>query len=302
MSPKKSSAAVVTVVGDEQQRIARRAAERWTLKEAAAELSEQSMSIRGSDIWLAFLKKLVPKELLHPQHADVQADELNALLDAHPRWKAIGTPRLPSAKKTNEHTAGYWDAVMHAAYWFEMAALTPREAASLLCQSDQLDDKADPENVTNLETGPDDFKLLLRVFLDVERSDSGCRTLMEWLKIAEVRRCKHHSWIGQYLEARKQLGFPAVSIEEKPGGAPVSASGASMARYRQANQESRILELLIARGHDPLKLPARASGTPGVKLEMRKMALSERPVIFSDNSFDKAWQRLRDGGEIAGGK
>lgn len=302
MSPKKSPKAAVTVVGDEQQRLARRAAERWTLQEAAAELSEQFHQVMSPADWLAVLEKLVPTEFVHSPNGEVQADELNALLDAHPRWKAIGTPRLPSARKTAEHVAGAWDYSMHAAYWFDMAAVTPREAAGLLCQSDPLFEKANPENNTNDETGPDDFRLLLRVFLDVERSDPGCRTLLEWLKIAKARECRHHSWVDRYLEAREQLGFPVVSIKAKPDNAPVETSGASAARYRQATQEKRILELLRAQGHEPLKLPPRANGKPGVKFEIRKVALSDKPLIFSNNSFDKAWQRLRGGGEIAGGE
>lgn len=221
MSSKKSPKAVATLVGDEQQ-LSRRIVERWTLREAAAELSEQCHGVMSPADWLAVLEKLVPAELVHPPGGEVQADELNALLDAHPRWKAVATPRLPSAKNSYEHAAGYWDASMHAADWFDMAALTSREAASLLCQSDPLDKSADPETVTNLETGPVDFNLLLRVFLDVERSNPGCRTLLEWLKFAKARGCKHHAWIDQYLDARAQLGFPIV---EASGGAISDASG-----------------------------------------------------------------------------
>lgn len=200
----------------------RRAAERWTLGEAAAELSEQSSGVMSPDDWITILEELVPAEVRHPPGGEMQADDVNALLQAHPTWRSIGTPRLPSARQTNEHMLGHLDYSMHAADWFGMAAVTPREAASLLCQSDPLYDKADPENHTNDETGPEDFKLLLRVFSDVERSDPKDRTLIEWFTIAEARRCKHHSWIGRYLDARQRLGFPVVPTQ----AAPVVTAGA----------------------------------------------------------------------------
>lgn len=209
----------------------RRAAERWTLGETAAELSEQSSGVMSPNDWIAILKKLVPAEVLQSPGGEMQADEVNALLDAHPHWRS-STPRLPSARQTNEHMLGHWDYSMHAADWFGMAAVTPREAASLLCQSDPLYDKADPENHTNDETGPEDFKLLLRVFSDVERSDPKDRTLIEWFTIAEARRCKNHSWISRYLEARQRLGVPVVPTQAAPVVTESASDGVEPAKAR----------------------------------------------------------------------
>jgi hypothetical protein len=96
---------------------ARRAAERWTLKEAAAELSERSASVHSPREWLATLKKLVPKELLQPLGGEVLADDVNALLDAHPYWRGC-TPRLPSRKLELEHRAGSWEYLMDANTWW----------------------------------------------------------------------------------------------------------------------------------------------------------------------------------------
>jgi hypothetical protein len=113
---------------------------------------------------------------------------------------------------------------MNAADLFADEAVSPRDAASTLSQSNPLNKRADPENETTDETGPDDFRLLHRVFLDVERSNPGCRTLLEWLKIAKARGCKHHSWIDKYLEAREKLGSPVGSIKVKPAAAPEATS------------------------------------------------------------------------------
>lgn len=80
----------------------------------------------------------------------------------------------------------------------------------------------------------------------------------------------------------------------------VLPDGAIAAKPRQRAQEGRIMELLIANGYDSLRLPKRPKGMSGVKAEIRTAALLLKPKIFSRSSFDKAWQRLRDGREIVG--
>jgi len=80
--------------------------------------------------------------------------------------------------------------------------------------------------------------------------------------------------------------------------APVVAAK-PLAIPRQRAQESRIIELLKAQGYDPLNLAQRAPGRPGPKAEIRTLALSEK-ALFSDRSFEKAWERLRSYGELAG--
>lgn len=219
----------------------RRTAERWTLGEAAAELSAQSSGVMSPHDWIAILEKLVPAEVLQSPGGEMQADKVNALLEADPRWRS-STPRLPSAKQTNEHMVGFWDYSMHAADWFDMAAVTPREAASLLCQSDPLNDKANPENNTNDETGPDDFRLLLRVFSDVAQSAPKDRTLIEWFTIAEARRYKHHSWIDQYIEARARFGFPVVPTNA--GGPVQNQDGKPAPEVESETTDQRCARLL----------------------------------------------------------
>jgi len=185
--------------------------EMWTAKDAAIELSRHSRWAMGPDDWLAILERLAPAGTFHSADVQMRADDVNALLEADPslRWS---TARLPSARQSYRETVVWWDDCMHAADWFAMAAVTPREAASLVCQHDPLDANADPERQTNLETEPDDFALALRVFEDEHSKSPRHRTLVEWIEIAKSRTCKCHSWMSEYLEARARLGCRPQSM------------------------------------------------------------------------------------------
>jgi hypothetical protein len=70
---------------------------------------------------------------------------------------------------------------------------------------------------------------------------------------------------------------------------------------RMKAQAAAILAEIARLGHDPKALPARSPGKSGVRAQVSK-AMSERPDLFSPNSFKKAWEGLRASGEIAGGK
>jgi|TARA_B110000971_G_scaffold154701_1_gene158118 hypothetical protein len=76
------------------------------------------------------------------------------------------------------------------------------------------------------------------------------------------------------------------------------APTAFVAAPKMRAQEVRIIELLKAQGHDPLFLPARKKEGPGVKAFIKVIALRE-PALFSDSSFNKAWDRLSGRKEIA---
>lgn len=80
---------------------------------------------------------------------------------------------------------------------------------------------------------------------------------------------------------------------------PLVAAGTSVPLPRQRAQEKRILELIEAAGHDALKLPKSERGKKGIKSTVKVLALKE-PALFTPNSFDKAWQRLREDGRLAG--
>jgi hypothetical protein len=85
-------------------------------------------------------------------------------------------------------------------------------------------------------------------------------------------------------------------------GVASGATGLSIAVPRQRAQEHNILALLRSRDYDPLHLPVRGKGSSGTKAEIRTAALLLTPSIFTINSFDKAWQRLRSDSQIDGGE
>lgn len=68
---------------------------------------------------------------------------------------------------------------------------------------------------------------------------------------------------------------------------------------RSAAQDSQILAVIRKAGHDPLGLPVNEPGKPGVKAKTRA-ALSGTSQLFPKQSkvFDKAWERLRQNGDI----
>ena len=87
----------------------------------------------------------------------------------------------------------------------------------------------------------------------------------------------------------------------EPQAAPVAKGTTTAAPMpKQRVQESRILELLTSKGHNPLALPSRTPGKRGAKSEIKKLALLE-PALFTAKTFDTAWQRLREDGRVVGG-
>jgi hypothetical protein len=64
-------------------------------------------------------------------------------------------------------------------------------------------------------------------------------------------------------------------------------------KSKQSAQENTLLNILRSAGHDPLKLPPRPSGTKWIKSEIKKIALTKHPKVFTNSSFDKTWERLR---------
>jgi hypothetical protein len=94
----------------------------------------------------------------------------------------------------------YWaDKHLDAAIWFSLTNVTPHEAACLLTWNNPNRD--DPLAKNNIETGPQDYKRLLRVFEDIAATEPQPHTLNVWHNISHLRRIKHHSWIDKYLDA-----------------------------------------------------------------------------------------------------
>lgn len=100
----------------------------------------------------------------------------------------------------SQNTVDWHDNHLGAAMWFRRHSIKPSEAAMLLCQFNPHDDRCDPLEDFNTETGPADYKRLLRVFED----ESQPRTLMQWIAVAQDNGLKYHSWIDGYVNAAMQ--------------------------------------------------------------------------------------------------
>jgi hypothetical protein len=107
---------------------------------------------------------------------------------------------------------------------------------------------------------------------------------------------------AELYSAKAPPAAGAASAEPETQSKPLPTDAGTVPLQKQRAQEIKILQLLKEKGHDPLKLPTRDKGKRGIKSEIRVIALAAKPVIFTINSFDKAWQRLRDGCEIGGGE
>lgn len=123
---------------------------------------------------------------------------------------------------------------------------------------------------------------------------------VSWLELVQWARSKSYA-IPPVLESSVAKTAPVALAVPESQAAPVLTPGASVAPSKQRTQEKRILELLKAQGYDPLKLAPRMPGKPGPKAEIKTLALTER-ALFTAKTFDTAWQRLRDAGEVAGAK
>ena len=66
---------------------------------------------------------------------------------------------------------------------------------------------------------------------------------------------------------------------------------------KQELQRKRIIALLVEAGFRPSSLGQRIQGKSTPKKIIKLLALKE-PGLFTGSSFDKAWQQLRDSGEI----
>lgn len=97
-------------------------------------------------------------------------------------------------------------------------------------------------------------------------------------------------------EVHRQTLAGPTALSGEPAG---DAQGAFLPKQRL--QEQRILAHIRELGFEPTDLPERQQGRSGVKRQVRELALKDLQVFQSDGVFDRAWERLRSGGEIKGG-
>lgn len=109
----------------------------------------------------------------------------------------------PSDQKTQCETAEYqkaWDdATLNASMWLSLHAITPAEAAALLCGLNPLDirEAADLElmDPTTLAL----YRPMARVFEDLAK-DGNPRALRTWLDAAIERQLKYAPWILRHIQ------------------------------------------------------------------------------------------------------
>lgn len=139
---------------------------------------------------------------------------------------------------------------------------------------------------------------------DPAHEQEGARAWDMWCELDGVRR-EIGEWdalrpqsITEKAEQANQLHAlwerERQLLEELNSPAPPAASEqAGPLQSRQRYQEQEILRVLRELGHDPHRLPDTPDGKSGPKAHARaKCPKMSRKV------FDKAWQRLRDDGEI----
>ena len=105
--------------------------------------------------------------------------------------------------------------------------------------------------------------------------------------------CVLKGYLVKFAEqvAAQQVEAPAPTPEPArvlPVAAPLG---------RQRHQESEILRVLREMGYDPMHLPPRAAGKPGLRAEVRAKLKN-----MTEHVFKKAWGRLRKYKEIRGGE
>jgi len=187
------------------------------------------------------------------------------------------------------NTVVWWDTTMNARDWLAMANVNPHEAAMLLCCLNPLGRPAlDPETtyVDGDTSSPERYRVLLRAFDDVANTLPQYRTLIDWLAIAQKRGLRYHRWIDEYM---KCLGNSSPAVYST--GIDLVKSNQPL--QRQRFQEQEILRVLTEKGYEAKALPTRAAGKSGAKAEVRGQ------LRFTVSVFNKAWDRLRQSGEIA---
>lgn len=160
-------------------------------------------------------------------NTDLDKDAIGELLAG---WRQQYKDLRESVGRESENVLSWYDQTLDAMTWWNLSALTPHEAAMLLCHVNPHDDKLNPLSITTEETAPEDFKRLLRVFEDEVQTQSQARTLREWHDIARDKRLKYHSWIDAFRQAVSEnaptTDTPPRVSAELPEQADTAPSGA----------------------------------------------------------------------------
>lgn len=223
---------------------------------------------------------------------------------------AANNPQDETAKR--EHLIGWYDSLLDADVYLGLASVTPREAAMLLCEFNPGDDTCNPLTYTNLKTGPDDFKRLLRWFEDVNKSDPTARTLRQWRAVAADKGLKCHSWIDRYaqalhvpigaaevstaqLEPRPETGAESQNADAQIAGAGAAVSKDAQGETAQQQTDSEpFLKPKNKNSRDAVRTWVHWQAWALVHKDDKARALVERIWLIAD-SFKYGSERSKDG-------
>ena len=106
--------------------------------------------------------------------------------------------------------------------------------------------------------------------------------------------------LDAWLRVSAGYGFPpAAGLDTKETSKRIDdARNNRQPLQRFPAQESRVLAVIASLQHDPKRLPPRQSGRRWVKAEVWD-AIGVCTLFSSEKVFDKAWERLRQRGDIA---
>lgn len=180
------------------------------------------------------------------------------------------------------------------------------QVEALLCAIERHANDLTPEQALEIVLNDPVLKndLILQKYPD-DIDPTTCRWLLgaeahrKWRELLSGAIAAHELTL---LDFGSKLPIDTAPAQDPTTSAPALTESAvsDVAPLKQRNQERRILELLKVKGYEALALPSRSPGKPGAKSEIKKLAVLESK-LFSSKSFDTAWQRLRDDGDVAGG-
>ncbi|RIX47588.1 MAG: hypothetical protein D3M94_07930 [Rhodocyclales bacterium GT-UBC] len=236
-------------------------------------------------------------ELLSAPLPSERAEKLRQLDDARKRlaelkaaqFKPLGdeSPKIEQQELSGAQFAEYivngflidWD------YWIlKMPVLTTAQAARLMAGLDpdvfeSLDNRPNSNN-------PEAFCSRAK---KMERSAIA-------QQIALQSPSKWLEWAGNHSFSVHEAFRVAVSETLNTCDSEVPKSKGEAPLQRQRFQEQEIIRALNELDYNPQSIPKWKAGERGVKSAIREFLKDHK---WSDKVFDKAWQRLRDSGEIA---
>lgn len=187
------------------------------------------------------------------------------------------------------------------------------DGSYVFCLQDVLADERDvlegEYDLAKYETEPDDviaekLAALQRQEAVIDRANLHVCAIQDELNKGEQSVLKvdrtlsnaAHTFITlhSFNEWRKRLAGDQSGTVQSTESVQPSTEGAKqkVVRDKGVQQGDAILAEIRKQGFDPMALPPKPPGRPGVKAAVRA-ALTDSPLFKGSKVFDKAWERLR---------